>query len=74
MVSNGAEGGNMKRDSRATTKAVALDQPAESRMNRIARRAHELYEARGGEEGKALDDWLEAERQIDAEMARESGH
>lgn len=40
-------------------------------MNRIARRAHEIYEARGGEHGKALDDWLEAERQIDAEIEQE---
>jgi hypothetical protein len=36
-------------------------------MDRIARRAHEIYEARGGEHGKALDDWLQAEREIDAE-------
>jgi Protein of unknown function (DUF2934) len=41
----------------------------ESRMNRIARRAHEIYEARGGGEGKALEDWLQAEREIDAEAA-----
>ena len=33
----------------------------ESRMNRIARRAHEIYEARGGEHGRALEDWLQAE-------------
>ena len=41
--------------------------PVHSRMNRIARRAHEIYEARGGEHGKALEDWLRAEREIDAE-------
>jgi hypothetical protein len=40
-------------------------QPAESRIQRIARRAHEIYEARGGEHGKAMQDWLEAEREID---------
>ena len=34
-------------------------------MTRIARRAHEIYEARGGNEGKALEDWLQAEREID---------
>ena len=43
----------------------------ESRISRIARRAHEIYEARGGEHGKAIDDWLQAEREIDAEMDRE---
>jgi hypothetical protein len=46
-------------------------QPPESRMNRIARRAHEIYEARGGEYGKALEDWLQAEREIDAELSAE---
>lgn len=40
----------------------------EPRLERIARRAHEIYEARGGQHGRALDDWLQAEREIDAEM------
>jgi hypothetical protein len=35
------------------------------RMDRIAARAYELYERRGGEHGRELQDWLEAERQID---------
>ena len=43
-------------------------QPSESRPNRIARRAHEIYEARAGEHGKALEDWLQAEREIDADI------
>ena len=47
------------------------DAPADSgdgsRMNRIAARARQIYEARGGENGKALDDWLQAEREIDAQ-------
>jgi hypothetical protein len=30
----------------------------------IARRAHELFQARGGLHGHDMDDWLEAERQI----------
>jgi hypothetical protein len=37
-------------------------------MARIAQRAHEIYERRGGFEGKDLDDWLQAEREIDAEI------
>ena len=28
---------------------------------RIAQKAYELYEQRGGREGRALEDWLEAE-------------
>jgi hypothetical protein len=50
----------------------AAHKPVESRMNRIALRAHEIYEARGGEQGKALEDWLQAEREIDLELAAES--
>jgi Protein of unknown function (DUF2934) len=52
--------------SRTVTSASDTNPPSpESRMNRIARRAHEIYEARGGQDGKALEDWLQAEREID---------
>jgi hypothetical protein len=37
----------------------------ESRIDRVARRAHQIYEARGGEHGRSLDDWLRAELEID---------
>ena len=30
----------------------------------IRRRAYELFEARGGEDGHELDDWLRAEEEI----------
>jgi hypothetical protein len=46
----------------------SADRPSEARLTRIARRAHEIYEARGGEHGKAMEDWLQAEREVDAEM------
>ncbi|HXY25864.1 MAG TPA: DUF2934 domain-containing protein [Candidatus Acidoferrum sp.] len=36
----------------------------------IAARAHELFEARGGENGRDLDDWLQAER----ELFEKNGH
>lgn len=32
----------------------------------IAQRAYERYEARGREHGHALDDWLDAERELNA--------
>jgi DUF2934 family protein len=48
--------------------SAPVDQPSESRMNRIRRRAHEIYDARGGEHGKAMEDWLQAEREVDAEL------
>jgi hypothetical protein len=31
---------------------------------RIAHRAYELYEQRGGQAGSELEDWLQAEREI----------
>ena len=42
--------------------------PQPTRLARIAQRAHEIYVARGGQDGKAMDDWLQAEREVDAEM------
>jgi hypothetical protein len=36
----------------------------EVHQDRIARRAYELYEQRGRQEGRALEDWLTAERQL----------
>ena len=44
------------------------NQPSESRLAKIARRAHQIYEARNGEHGKAMEDWLQAEREVDAEI------
>ncbi len=35
----------------------------------IAKRAHEIFEARGGGHGYDLDDWLRAERELKAASA-----
>ena len=40
------------------TTAAAVDR------DRIARRAYELYLQRGGSDGSAMNDWLEAEREL----------
>ena len=60
------------------TQAADRDRPSQpqpSRLARISQRAHEIYDARGGQDGKDLDDWLQAEREIDAEMeAEEAKH
>ncbi len=45
-------------------KQIGIDL-TEERLAKIRQRAHELYEARGREEGHDLDDWLQAE--IDSE-------
>jgi Protein of unknown function (DUF2934) len=52
---------------RATETLDHTRRPADSRLNRMARRAHEIYQARGGENGRALEDWLRAEEEIDWE-------
>ncbi|HEX9285042.1 MAG TPA: DUF2934 domain-containing protein [Nitrospirales bacterium] len=40
----------------------------EARENIIRKKAHELWEQKGRRPGHALDDWLEAEKIIDAEQ------
>jgi len=42
------------------------------RIERIARRAYDLYEARGGDGGRDLQDWLDAEREIDDQNDEDS--
>jgi len=37
---------------------------AETQQDRIAQYAYTLYEQRGRQEGGALEDWLQAERQL----------
>jgi hypothetical protein len=43
------------------------NQRSESRDEAIARRAYELYCARGYEDGHDVDDWVNAERELRAE-------
>ncbi|MGO8836304.1 MAG: DUF2934 domain-containing protein [Limisphaerales bacterium] len=37
-----------------------------STPEQIQKRAHEIFVARGGEPGRELDDWLQAERELQA--------
>ncbi len=50
--------------------AVPEQDLRDQRLERISARAFELYEARGGEHGQDIADWLEAERQIDDEIGQ----
>jgi len=38
--------------------------PTDVRHEEVERRAYELYEQRGREEGRDWDDWLQAEREM----------
>jgi hypothetical protein len=40
----------------------------EELYERVARKAYELYQQRGEEPGRALDDWLTAERMVQEEL------
>jgi Protein of unknown function (DUF2934) len=62
----------MTNDVRPASGRTAQTGEKEPRLRRIARRAHELYESRGGTHGNDLQDWLRAEREIDAEIERET--
>jgi hypothetical protein len=46
-----------------TAEPILAKKPAEV-TPQIARRAYELYERRGRREGHAVQDWLNAEREI----------
>jgi hypothetical protein len=39
---------------------------------RVARKAYELFERRGGDEGQDVQDWLEAERLVREEIQQEN--
>jgi len=41
------------------------------KQQRIQERAHQLYLDRGQSEGQELEDWLQAEREINAESKRQ---
>ena len=44
-----------------------------TRAERVADRAFEIYQKRGRDDGRHLDDWLEAERQVTAEDESHDG-
>jgi hypothetical protein len=52
------------------TKSSSFDRPMESDWHRmISEAAYFLAENRGFESGRALDDWLEAERKVKEDLA-----
>jgi hypothetical protein len=48
---------------------IGTDTASDSRDDAIARRAFELYSARGYQDGHDIDDWLNAERELRAETS-----
>ena len=62
--------------SRSKTVVIVEDAPVEAPASanvepkRIAERAYQLYMSRGCEEGRDLEDWLKAERELTASGTR----
>ena len=63
-----------KIDERTATAAdrapKSLAQPATVTTDDIARRAYDLYLARGREDGHDVEDWMQAERELQKEWWR----
>ena len=53
-----------EKDDPVNGELLATSQPSGVTEEDIAQRAYQLYLARGGEDGHALDDWLQAEREL----------
>ena len=58
----------VKQENAEARPALRVARP-ELSHEQIARRAYEIYLQRGGEGGRDLDDWVEAERQLMARIA-----
>ena len=51
----------MKHENKANQPSPAEIHPGQ---DEVARRAYELYQTRGAESGHELEDWLQAEREV----------
>jgi hypothetical protein len=66
--------------SRTSRKSNVLEMPqtdvshsaSEVTPDAIARRAYEIYMNRGGAEGHDIDDWLQAERELQEDPVRQT--
>jgi hypothetical protein len=63
----------MKPTRKTPTPLRTINQTTESTSDlqeQIRRRAHELYEQRGRDDGHELDDWLQAESEVTQQKAK----
>jgi hypothetical protein len=56
----------MANNPKVEVEATIVSDLSEEQQEQIRRRAHELYEARGQEDGHDVEDWLQAEAEIGA--------
>lgn len=57
----------MAEHSNSEAGAITNDPLSQNQVERIRQRAYELYEARGGEPGHEIDDWLQSEAEVGIE-------
>ena len=65
--------GDGNTESQATSAKVALEEAStrnSARDEEIRRRAYEIYLQRGQQPGRELDDWLQAERELEHGVLR----
>ena len=60
----------MTKNSNIKAEVTTSDDLSQEQVEKIRQRAFELYEARGREEGHDIDDWLQAEAEIEASRTR----
>ncbi len=61
---------NRETQSTAAETAVPTTETPNKLQEQIRHRAYELYEQRGGTDGRELDDWLQAEAEVTQSMAK----
>ncbi len=61
---------NRKKELPALETMVAKTKEPNELQEQIRHRAYELYEQRGGESGRELDDWLQAEAEVTQSMSK----
>ncbi len=59
----------MAKNPKVEVEGTIASDVSEEQLEQIRRRSHELYEARGQEDGHDLEDWLQAEAEIGAARA-----
>jgi|GEM_PF-1620217 hypothetical protein len=64
--------GNGGAEARVTTTPLTSGLSTLEFNARVARKAYELFQARGGDEGRDVEDWLEAERLVKEELLQQS--
>lgn len=59
----------MAKNPKVEVEETIASELTEEQLEQVRRRAHELYEARGQEDGHDVEDWLQAEAEIGAGKA-----